>query len=89
MGGSEWRDKFATGFPILGELGKPGLYPPSTHPPSYVSREELFEKARERSASNNRTSDPNARQLRFEEMDQVKNAGSLDLADTVEKASSS
>ena len=30
MGGSEWRDKFATGFPILGELGEPGVYPPSS-----------------------------------------------------------
>ena len=40
MGGSEWRDKFATG-----ELGEPGVYPPSTQPPSYISREELFEKA--------------------------------------------
>ena len=33
MGGSEWRDRFATGFPILGDLGEPGVYPLSSHPP--------------------------------------------------------
>ena len=30
MGGSEWCDQFVTGFPILGELGEPGVYPPSS-----------------------------------------------------------
>ena len=72
MGGSEWCDQFVTGFPILGELGEPGVYPPSSHTPSYISREELSEKAKGRFLSSNRTSDPNARQLWFEAMDQVK-----------------
>ena len=27
-GGSERRGQFVTGFPILGELGEPGVYPP-------------------------------------------------------------
>ena len=72
VGGSEWCDKCVTGFPISGELGEPGVYPPSNQPPSYISREELFEKATERLLSNNRTSDPNGRQLWFDAMGQVK-----------------
>ena len=87
MGGSEWRGEFATGFPILGELGEPGVYPHSTHPSSYISREELFEKARDRSLSSNRTSDPNARQLWCEAIDQVKK-GEMDLIDSMNTASS-
>ena len=63
MGGSEWCDKFVTGFPILGELGEPGVYPPSSIPPSYISREELFEGAKERFCSENRAPGPNANQL--------------------------
>ena len=72
MGGSEWCGKFATGFPILGELGEPGVYPPSSHFPPYISREELFENAKDWFFSNNRTQGPNAKQLWFEAMDQVK-----------------
>ena len=72
MGGSEWCDQFATGFPILGELEEPSVYPPSSHPPSYVSREELFGNAKKRFLMSNWTSDPNARQLWFEAMEQVK-----------------
>ena len=71
MGASEWRDKFATGLPILGGLGEPGVYPPSAHPPSYINREELSGEGMERVLSNNRSSDPNARQLRFGAMDQA------------------
>ena len=40
MGGSEWCDKFVTGFPSLGELGDPSAYSPSTHSPSYISRKQ-------------------------------------------------
>ena len=72
MGGSEWRDQFVTGFPILGELGEPGVYPPSSLTPSYISREELFEGAQERFVSKNRATDPNAEQLWIEATDQVK-----------------
>ena len=71
MGGSEWCDQFVTGFPILGELGEPGVYPPSPQPPSYISREELFEGATERFISTNRAPDPNAEKLWIEAMEQV------------------
>ena len=50
MGGPEWRDKFVTGFPILGELGEPGVFPPSPLAPAYISRIELSEGAKERFA---------------------------------------
>ena len=72
MGGSEWCDQFVTGFPILGELGEPGVYPPSSHTPSYISREELFQGAKKRFLSKNRSSDPNADQLWSEALDQAK-----------------
>ena len=71
MGGSNWCDQFVTGFPILGELGEPGVYPPSSQPPSYISREKLFEGAKERFVSKNRAPDPNAERLWIEAMDQV------------------
>ena len=60
-----------TGSPILGELGEPGVFPPSFHYPAYISREGLFEKARDRFLSNKRSPDPNSRQLWFEAMDQA------------------
>ena len=72
MGGSDWRDKFVSGFPILGELGEPGVYPPSSLTPSYISREELFGGAMDRFCSKNRAPDPNANQLWPEAMDQDK-----------------
>ena len=72
MGGSDWCDKFATGFPISGELGEPGVYRPSNEPPSLISGEELFANAPERFLSNNRAPDPNERLLWFEALGQVK-----------------
>ena len=72
MGGPAWRGKFALGFPILGELGEPGVYPPSNQPPSYISRKELFDKDAGRFLSSKTTSDPNERLLWFEAIDQVK-----------------
>ena len=88
VGGPAWRGKFALGFPILGELGEPGVYPPSNQPPSYISRKELFDKDAGRFLSSKTTSDPNERLLWFEAIDQVKKKGSMGLADTVSKASS-
>ena len=72
MGGSEWCDQFVSGFPILGELGEPGVYPPSSHPPSYISREELFQGAKDRFLSKNRSPDPNADKLWLEALEQAK-----------------
>ena len=72
MGGSEWRDQFVTGLPILGELGEPGVFSPSSLPPSYICRGELFEGPKERFVSNNRAPDPNASRLWFEAIGQVK-----------------
>ena len=47
-GGSEWRDNFATGCPISGELREPGVFPPSNESPYLISREGPFASAPER-----------------------------------------
>ena len=81
--GSEWRDQFATGFPISGELGEPGGYLPSNGPPSYFTRELLFASAPERLLMRNRASGPNERQLWI----RLSNAGWAVLVVTMRPAS--
>ena len=88
MGGSEWRDEFVTGFPTLGELGEPGVYPPSTHPPSYISREELPKKAKGLFCRAIGLQAPLRVIFGLKPWIKLRNTGSTDLASSMNRASS-
>ena len=48
MGGSDWCDQFASGFPMMGELGEPGEFPPSSEFSGILTREGLSKSASSR-----------------------------------------
>ena len=62
MGGSTWRDQFIACSPILGELGEPGVYPPSSDRPGIVTAGELFNEASSRFGTAKRGLDPKAKE---------------------------
>ena len=51
MEGSDWSDQFASGFPMLGELGEPGTYPLRSGLPEIIVRGDLFKGACSRFAT--------------------------------------
>ena len=42
MGGAGWCDQFPFGFPMMGGLGEPGVFPPSLISTENLAREEIF-----------------------------------------------
>ena len=48
MGGEDWLAQFCEGFPMIGTVGEPGVYPANSHTPKPISREELFRTAKDR-----------------------------------------
>ena len=51
MGGSEWIGQFIHGFPMIGEVGEPGVYNDCSPKFRPMSRAELFEAATSRRLS--------------------------------------
>ena len=52
-----------SGFPMLGELGDPGVYPPSSGRSGYITRDELFKEASSRFIDAKRGDGLNAKEL--------------------------
>ena len=72
MGGADWCDQFVFGFPALGELGEPRVYPPSSALPEILPREESFRLASPRFFSAKRSRGPKTEELRRESMSEAK-----------------
>ena len=64
-GGSTWRDQFINGFPMIGELAEPGVWPLSSQKvPGRISREKLFESPASRLEPGRGATDVNTSKLR-------------------------
>ena len=74
MGGSDWRDRFASAFRMRDDLGEPGVYPPTSDFPGIPAGEERSESASTRFAAANKGQGLKAEELWREAVSRAKKA---------------
>ena len=70
-GDSDWRDQCVSGFPMLGELGEPGAFPPSPDFSGILARSDLFQAASSRFVAPKGGEDPKAEEIWDEAISQT------------------
>ena len=71
MGGSDWLEQFIRGFLMLGEVGEPGVYDGCSPKFRPLSRDELFETAKDRWAPEKTPNEPRRPTLWSEALSQT------------------
>ena len=71
MGGSVWIEQFIRGFPMIGEVGEPGVYDECSPKSRPLSRDELFETAKDRWVSDKTSNEPHRSKLWNEALSQT------------------
>ena len=66
LGGEQWCDQSAHGFPMLEDLAESGAYPASSVVPKVITSEELPQTAKSRVRLRRKEADSSTRKLRGE-----------------------